>query len=427
MSTRDGIEPAYHRLLQASRQAKIVLLHPESRLRSLLVARLLCDESAKVYYYALDLDDSNLFNLVICLTDALSKQHKTFGRHINLLPEATLRDPARHLQTIVSAFVKELSETALGEFFLVLDEFDRADQADDIHRFIERLSHHLPERCAIVLNGRSLPRLPWQAMMAKRQGLILRDDQLVMRQFYQRPNPADASIKILSLGPGFVFLNDQLVDEWEGHLPRLLLFFVLEHPEVTRNHVCRTFWPELDADQAVNVFHVTKRRLHKALGVDILAHDGAYYRVNPEVACYLDTQDFVERLLACRHGAAPASIDQWQRIARLYRGPFLHSHDDAWIVERREAYRLAYIEALMQSAEHWIGEGKHELALMTLGKAIEADYAQEILHRRALQLYHHLGRRAEAVAHYQALEAWAKANDKPLSAATQEMVQRIVS
>ena len=50
---------------------------------------------------------------------------------------------------------------------------------------------------------------------------------------------------------------------------------------VTRADICQAFWPELPLDQAVNVFHVTKRRLHKALGFDVLVHEGGHYRVNP--------------------------------------------------------------------------------------------------------------------------------------------------
>ncbi len=421
MTKHQGIEAACDKLLQGTHQAKIVLLHPASRYRSLVLARLLGDGRTKAYYYALDIDDSNLFNFITGMTAALSKQHVTFGRHLNLLPEAVLNNPERHLDLILDAMLKELMEMASGEFTLILDEFDRADRADDIHRFVERLSHFMPDRCSLVLNGRSLPRLPWLAMMAKGHGLILRDEELVIENIFGRPNSAEASLRALSIGPGFVFLNDRLINNWEGHLPRLLLFFVLDRPEVTRNHICRTFWPDLDIEQAVNVFHVTKRRLHKALGIDVLSHDGAYYRINPQIPCYFDAQEFVESLLACRHGPELGDVARWRKIAQLYRGPFLHGHDETWIQERREAYRLAYIEALERIADNWIKQGNLEMALLTLDKAIAADYSQEALHLRRLRLYMDLDRRAEAVAGFHDLESWAKASKKPLSGCAQEL------
>ncbi len=428
MNTQLRILPVIEKLQYFSSQSKIILLHPTSRYRSLLVARLLSDASTRTYYYALDIDDINLYNFLTGLMNTLAKQRRTFGRHLNLLPEDALREPYKHLDLVLDTFLKELAEIDDGDFFLILDEFDRADAADDVHRFVERLSHLMPDCCTIVLNGRTLPRLPWLSMMAKRHGLILRDDELVTKNIYGvRKSESVSSLKVLSLGPGYVFLDDYLVDNWEGHLPRLLLFFVMDRPEVTRNQICETFWPNLDIDQAVNVFHVTKRRLHKALGIDILSHDGTYYRINPDVSFYFDAFDFVESLLACRYEQPEDEFAQWQRIAKLYRGPFLHGHHASWIEERRSAYSLAYIESLLRTADIWTERGNEELALLTLGRAIDADYSLEPVHLRLLRLYVKLGRRAEAVAHYRELEKWAKSKRTPLSSEVQQLFADITA
>lgn len=427
MNIQIRILPAIDKLLKLSCQSKIILLHPASRYRSLMVARLLSDPNLRTYYYALDVDDINLYSFLTGLMNSLSKQRLTFGRHLNMLPQDVLDYPYRHLDLVLDTFLKELAEIEDSQFFLIFDEFDRADPADDVHRFVERLSHLMPDRCTIVLNGRSLPRLPWLSMMAKRHGLILRDDKLVTKSIYGADNSEDASLKVLSLGPGYVFLDDYLVDSWEGHLPRLLLFFVMDRPEVTRNQICETFWPDLDIDQAVNVFHVTKRRLHKALGIDILSHDGTYYRINPEVSFYFDAFEFVESLLACRHDQPEDEFAQWQRIAKLYRGPFLQGHQEVWIEERRSAYSLAHIESLLRIADIWIERGNEELALLTLGRAIDADYSREPVHLRLLRLYVKLGRRAEAVAHFRELEKWAKSKRMPLGADVQQLFADITA
>ncbi len=427
MSIKHHIKPAYEAFLHFAGESKIVLLHPSSRLRSLVVARLLGDSHQKTYYYALDVDDINLFNFLTGLIGGLSKQHSTFGRLLSLLPQSVLDNPYKHLDLVLHTFLNELAEFADGEFFLVLDEFDRADAADDVHRFVERLSHMASDRCTIVLNGRTLPRLPWLAMIAKRQAVILRDDQLVREDFYCNRNSEGASLKVLSLGPGYVFLNDYLIDNWEGHLPRLLLFFVMDRPEVTRNQICETFWPDLEIDQAVNVFHVTKRRLHKALGVDILSHDGTYYRIAPEIPFYFDAFDYVESLLTCRHGDPKDAFQLWQSVAKLYRGPFLQGHDEAWIEERRHAYSVANIETLMRIADMWSERGNDELALLTLGKAIDADFSLEAVHLKLLKLYVKLGRRAEAVTHYRELEKWAKSNKNRLSPETRQLFSEITA
>lgn len=427
MDIQFQVKPAYENLLHCASLAKIIMLHPSGRYRNVVVARLLSDPQVRTYYYALDVDDVNLFNFLTGLLQTLSKQHKTFGRLLNILPEDVLNDPYKHVEHVLRSLLQELSEIEEGDFFLVLDEFDRADPADDVHRFVERLSHLMPDRCTIVLNGRTLPRMPWLSMIAKRHGLIVKDDELITEGIYGARNIEDASLKVLSLGPGFVFLDDYLVDNWEGHLPRLLLFYVLERPEITRNQICETFWPTLDRDQAVNVFHVTKRRLHKALGMDILSHDGKYYRIDPDIPYYFDALEFVESLLVCRHGEPEDVFSQWQTIAKLYRGPFLQGHHDDWIEERRSAYSRAHIESLLRIADIWTKRGNDELALHTLGRAIDADYSIETIHLRLLQLYLKLGRRAEAVAHYRDLEKWAKSTKKALGSETKQLFAAITA
>lgn len=427
MNMRLHVTAVYENLLRIADLTKVILLHPSSRYRTMLVAQLMADQRVQTYYYALDVDDINLFSFLTGIMNTLSRQHETFGRHLNVLPQRVLNEPYRHLDVVLRTFLKELDELKDKEFFLILDEFDRADPADDIHRFVELLSHQMPDRCTIILNGRTQPRLPWLSMVARRQGLILRDDQLITECIYGSRNTDTAALKVFSLGPGYVFLDDHLVDSWEGHLPRLLLFYVMDRPEVTRNQICETFWPGLDIDQAVNVFHVTKRRLHKALGIDILSHDGSYYRIDPEIAFYFDAFDFVESLLTCRHGEPDDEFSHWQRISKLYRGPFLQGHHDGWILERRDAYSLAYIESLMRLADIWTERGNDDLALHTLGRAIDADYALEEVHLRLLKLYMNLGRRAEAVAHYRELEKWAKTNRAPLSQATKQVFADITA
>ena len=395
--------------------AKIILLHPRSPLRSLLMAKLLGDERVATFYYALDIDDINLRSFLTGITGSLSRQHVSFGRQMNLLPKSVLDDPLRHMESILRTFIAELMEVAEGEFWLALDEFDRADLADDVLRFVERLSHNVPERCKIVLNGRTLPRMPWLAMIAKRHAVIARDEQIVRENLYGIRNVTDASLKVLSLGPGYVFRDDYLVDHWEGHLPRLLLFFAMDRPEVTRNQICETFWPKLEIDQAVNVFHVTKRRLHKAVGADVLAHDGKYYRVAAGIPFYFDAFEFVEALLEGRHGDPADPFELWQHVAKLYRGPFLQGHNEPWILERRDAYEFAYVEALENIARIWEERESYELALHMLTRAIDTDFNRQENHLKLLRLYVRLGRRAEAVAHFRKLERWAKSKRRALS------------
>ena len=427
MNIRTNLNLATDIFSTYARRSKILLLHPSSRLRSALLARMLSDPAINTFYYAMDVDDVNLKNFLIHVVHAMSHLHPTFGRHLTRLSQSIHNDPYRNLDIILQTFVKEIAELSDGELYFILDEFDRADAADDIQRFIERLSHHLPARCKLVINSRTLPRMPWLAMIAKRHAVILRDEQLVTENHFEQQYANNADLKVLSLGPGYVFLGDRLIENWEGHLPRLLLFFALDRPVVTRNEICETFWPNLELDPAVNVFHVTKRRLHKALNLDVLMHDRSYYRINPEIPFYSDTSEFVELLTFGRYCNPDDPLDLWQRVAKLYRGPFLQGHDYTWVEERREAYKVAYVEALENTAQLWDDDGKHELALHTLLRAVDTDYANEALHTKLLNMYVRLGRRAETVAHFRSFEKWARGNRVSISADLRQLFSDITA
>lgn len=398
MSLNLLVEAPYRVFRQQLADARIVLLHPRSRFRSLLVAHLINSPDYTMFYYALGPDDTSIASFISGITHDLANQHPTFGRHVHMLT-----DPLSDLDALLDTFARDLAELHSEPFLLVLDEYDRSDGADDIQMFIERLVKKLPEHCKIVINSRTLPRLPWVSMIAQHHAAILFDDQLITEDFYSIRSDGAQKLQVYALGPGVVLLNDEPIDNWEGHLPRLLFFFALDRPVITRSEICQAFWPDLDIDQAVNVFHVTKRRLHKALNMDVLVHDNGYYRVNPELDVHYDVMEFVTLLVHARDAEAQNRMALWQRATEIYRGPFLQGHNDLWIERRRVDFRAGYLEALTQMAHVRLAEGRQELALGLLQKALMEDITREDLHREVMRLFTSMGRRSEAAAHYQRL------------------------
>lgn len=391
------IEQIYETLLASLENSRAVLLHPNSRYRSTLVARLINSTDHKVFYYALGPDDISVPSFLAGITHDVANQNPMFGRHINMLEPEDYDD----LEKLLETFIRDLNELAFDPYILILDEYDRGDVADDIQWFIERLIAHLPDHCRIVINSRTLPRLPWVAMIAQGRALILEDDRLIREDFYEIRGRGRQSLEVYSLGPGFVLFNDKPIDTWEGHLPRLLFFFALDRPVITRSEICQAFWPELDTDQAVNVFHVTKRRLHKALDLDVLVHLDGYYRINPDLDVDYDVMHFASRLMEGRDKNNPDQIAAWQKAIDLYRGPFLQGHNDRWILDRRTDFQAGYLQALSEMAQHRLAEGRPEQALMLYQRAVSENNKREDIHREIMKLFTSLGRRSEAAAHYQ--------------------------
>jgi DNA-binding SARP family transcriptional activator len=427
MALNERINAAYAALLEQLERANVLLLHPRSKYRSVLLAMLVNDDDVKTYYYALAPDDINLPAFIQSITHDLANQHPTFGRHLNMMSKEVFADMEKHVDVVLQNFVAELSELSDEPYMLIFDEYDRSDAADDIHRFVEHLADYLPANCRLIINSRTLPRLPWVSMVAKKQAALLLDDHLIEEDFYENKRDQAYDLEVFALGPGYVIHKGTEIHSWEGHLPRLLFFFTLDKPIVTRSEICNAFWPELEIDQAVNVFHVTKRRLHKALGFDVLVHNETHYQINPEMHVYYDVLDFVETLMKGRNPNNPNPFEAWQHAAKLYRGPFLQGHNDPWIEERRVAFRAGYLEALTQMAQAWIGKDRKELALKLYRQALDEDNSREDIHREIMKLYKDLGRRSEAVKHYQDLEKSFSDSGKKISTQTVEVYNEIVS
>jgi len=404
MTLHDLIDQSYQAVLAQLSNTHLILLHPHSRYRSIIIAKLVNDPDLATFYYAMGPDDVNLQGFLTSITQCLANQHPTFGRHINALPQDVYEAPEEHFTITLETFVKDLSEVETNDFVLILDEYDRSDRSDDVQRFVEKLSGHLPSNCHLILNGRTLPRLPWISMIAQKRAIMLKDEQIILDGFYGQGNSSKegSTLEVFALGEGKVLYENNAVNSWEGHLPRLLFFFALDRPIVTRSEICQAFWPNLSPEQAVNVFHVTKRRLHKALDMDVLVHQDGYYRVNPGMKIYHDVAEFVNMLMEARvEQDIDKRMEAWQRAAELYQGDFLQGHNDSWIQGRRLEFRDGYLEVLIEMAHAWMEKGDDEQALNLFKQALEEDDGHESIHQLVLRLYSKLGRRGDAAAHYQ--------------------------
>ncbi|NJL93711.1 MAG: hypothetical protein HC915_08240 [Anaerolineae bacterium] len=401
MKLQTLVQHAYEASLQAIEGSKLLLLHPESRYRSMVVARFLIDSPRPVFYYAMGPYDINLSAFVSGFAHDLADQNPLFGRRLN---QMGIDAHSERQSELLSALLEDLASASREPYFLILDEYDACDTANDVQAFLEQVFLNLPEHCQVIINSRTMPRLPWAALVAQHHAVLLRDTEVTLHDpFRTQTQEALAHLSIQGLGIENVTKDDQLVENWEGHLPRLLLVFALERPVVTRAEICQAFWLELDSDQAVNVFHVTKRRLHKALDFDVLVHQDGYYQVNPRVVVDYDIHQFVEALLEARSVPPEAAETAWQRVVELYSGPFLQNHNEAWIETQRRAYRAGYLEAMISIARLRLQSERPELALRILLQATTEDAEVEELHREIMRIYAQLGRRSEAAAHYQAL------------------------
>src|SRR5690606_12441367 len=167
MKLNSLIEASHQAFKERARDARVVLLHPQSRYRSVLVAQLLNDPATRAFYYAMGPDDVNVRSFLSGITHDLANQHPTFGRHLNQVRFESQNDP----DALLDAFVADIRELSDEPFLLIFDEYDRTDSADDLQAFVERLITRMPPASQLVINTRTLPRLPWVSLIAQRKAI----------------------------------------------------------------------------------------------------------------------------------------------------------------------------------------------------------------------------------------------------------------
>src|SRR5690242_5508974 len=106
MQLHDLINQSFQSFLEQAPHARVILLHPRSRYRSVLIAKLLNTTDFNGFYYALGPDDITIQSFLTGITHDLANQHPTFGRHTNILPHNENED----FNDLLNNFVQDLTE-----------------------------------------------------------------------------------------------------------------------------------------------------------------------------------------------------------------------------------------------------------------------------------------------------------------------------
>jgi DNA-binding SARP family transcriptional activator len=170
-----------------------------------------------------------------------------------------------------------------------------------------------------------------------------------------------------------------------------------------REELVEAIWPTEGERTIERNFHPTLSHLRRALEADkgkgpmpLLLRNGVY-RLNPELTWEIDVLEFARhtetgRELVARddlQGAAAA----WSAAWKLYRGPFLQGHYEAWVAARREICQRQYLELLRDLGDLYIRLGRMEDAMDAYRSVLLEDPLQERIHLSVMRLYAAQGRR----------------------------------
>lgn len=201
-------------------------------------------------------------------------------------------------------------------------------------------------------------------------------------------------------------------DGWQtGPQPkrgRELMQYLSLYPtrSVSRERLSEFFWPGLDAEAVQHRLHIAasgaRTFLREVLhGFDAIRCTAEGYAWNPAVSVSTDVARFTDLY---RDGSATAL----KEAVELYGGELFEGENGDWLQPARVKYATMYSSMLEKLADTALAARDYETALTYGLELLGIDRAHEGASRLVMRAFGALGRRARAVAEYEALRAYLK-------------------
>jgi DNA-binding SARP family transcriptional activator len=222
---------------------------------------------------------------------------------------------------------------------------------------------------------------------------------------YREPGQArDSSVELamVGLGQSEVRKDGQPITELTP-FSRELLFYLVDHQRVERDTLIETFWPDHLPGRQTSNLHTAVYNVRRAIGKDIIASDGSAYQIDPGYSIAYDVARF-ERVAAVAEGLPPGDPRKLFALTEAinsYSGPFLMEYASDWVLERRRALEMKYLDLAVSYADEALLRDQPLRAVNTLRQALKIDPYRDDLNLRILEALGRLGRRSEVVSHYQ--------------------------
>jgi DNA-binding SARP family transcriptional activator len=130
------------------------------------------------------------------------------------------------------------------------------------------------------------------------------------------------------------------------------------------------------------------------------------YRLNPDLAIWLDVEEFERHVAAGRRGEdagqLAAATAEYEVATGLYQGDFLADDPyEEWPVLARERLRVAYLDTLDRLAQLYFSQGKYAACATLCQQMLAQDSCREDAHCRLMRCYSRQGQHHLALRQYQ--------------------------
>lgn len=226
----------------------------------------------------------------------------------------------------------------------------------------------------------------------------------VAEQHREEPGePAQAGkLEIKALGRLSIRWRGEEVTQFKP-LAKELLCFLADRQPVERDVILETFWPHFSQGRQSSNLYTTVYSLRRILGKESIVQAGTAYSLSPDLNLDFDVARF-ERAAEVADGLPPGDPRKLFALTaalNCYGGHLLPESGSEWVVERRRALEMRYLDLLASHADEAMVRDQPQRALATLRQALEIDPLRDDTNLRFLETLGRLGRRSEVVAHYQ--------------------------
>lgn len=230
-------------------------------------------------------------------------------------------------------------------------------------------------------------------------------------------------LSLALLGQISITLDDQPLDRLPTKSAQALLIYLACRPEVhQRESLMTLLWPAKSSHLAQTNLRQTLYRLRHELPqlparkgggeVPLVRADRQTVQINPDGYYELDVSRFthlVECLQSADQPITDLDFESLETAVSLYRADFLadfYLPDSApfeeWVNSLRVNLRRQALEALEALAENALRVGEHETGELYARRQLQIDNLREVAYRQLMCLLAQNGRRAEALAQYEA-------------------------
>lgn len=181
------------------------------------------------------------------------------------------------------------------------------------------------------------------------------------------------------------------------------LFAYLWHNQgngVDKYKIAEMLWPDMDLEKALTNLHTTIYYLRKTFSnlgfTNLIKYNNGQYKLEMADTDY-DVAHF-NYIFEKKYNNPTAKATA---LLELYRGDYLENEGYHWAEDRRRELRLKIVQALSTASQLCQQEGDMLKALDYLDKIIKIDFYEEKAHREFMKIYSLMGRRIEAIKHYE--------------------------